>query len=758
MIKAISTLLFVILGFWLTAGTVTILTPATPSPAEKTAAADLKHYLDKALPAGFATDLTFHVGATEFAEKYGLTPETLQEDQYVMRRLGNDIILTGGGSRGSLYAVYRFLEDYIGIHWWTPEAESVPVHEKALTLPGFDRTETPVFLSRIVYPDNRAPKTDNGHFAVRNRLNNYGDHPITAEYGGSIRFGSPYAVHTFDWYMPVKDYMEKHPEYFSLSGGKRVGGQYKGQLCLSNPAVVEIFIDKLKQYIVKDEEEAKRNQVVPPRLYDISQNDNPVMCQCENCQAIVREEGANSGLIIHFINRIAAVLKEFRPDCQITTLAYMMTELPPQKTKPLDNVVIRLCNTADNKTSSILAPEQKPYRDKIRDWSKICREIYVWEYSVIYGPLQPPYPSEYFLGDLFNFYAANSVRHLFMEHELPEKADMHALKTWLEAKMLENPAADLTGLTNTFMTGYYGAAAPYLAQYRQLLLESVQRHHSFVYAFMESTTYLDLDTILKSAKLFDQAEQAVSDRPELLERVRRERFNLEQAAIFRYRKLTSEWTEKGHKLSDFPLKYQKLLTGVEAQWKRNIQASTIEKFHSELQTEMKQFVERYAALPESLGKPAKFKNWTPGTIDMTVDLAKTFSHKIVSDPDSEAGFAVFVDLTKTAKKGAVPLETGAYSVSRAVNLGKGLINPNAIPGPGYNYYHCMTVKPELSAYVYLLWDWRLQFTLDSAAALANGKEYDVYISVKFSGQPYKFSTADVPYGIYIDQCLLVPKP
>lgn len=736
---------------------VTVSAPPSPSLPEKTAATDLKHYLDKALPEGFTEPLTFHVGTTAFAKQYGLGPDTLKDDQYVLRRLGNDVILIGGGTRGTLYAVYRFLEDYLGIHWWTPEAESVPVHTEPFELTEFDRTETPVFLSRIIYPDNRSPKTDNGRFAIRNRLNNYGDHPITAEYGGAIRFGRPYMVHTFDWYMPVREYMAKHPEYFSLNSGKRVGGQYAGQLCLSNPAVAEIFIAKIKDYIVQDEEDARRLGIDPPRLYDISQNDNPVMCQCPACQAIVREEGANSGLIIRFVNQIAAAVKEFRPNCKVSTLAYMMTELPPQKTKPLENVVIRLCNTADNKTSSVLAPEQEPYRRKIRDWSVISNEIYIWEYSVIYGPMQPPYPSEYFVGDLFNFYAAGSVRHLFMEHELPEKADMHALKTWLEARMLENPAADRERLAAIFMDGYYGAAAPYLTQYRELLRDSVRRHHSFLYAFVESTTYLDLDTVLKSMSLFDQAEQKVADNPELLRRVRRERFNLEQAAVLRYRKLTSEWAANGNAPEKFPLNYRELLQRVESQWRENILALTIPKFHPELLNEMKQFIDCYAALPETVGRPKKFKHWKPGTIDMTVDLAKTFQHKIVSDPDSEAGFAVFVDLAKTAKKGAVPLETGAYSVSRALNLGKGLINPNSIPGPGYNYYHCMTVKPELSAYVYLLWDWRLQFTLDSAAARGEQQEYDVYISAKFSGQPYKFSSPDAPYGIFVDRCLLVPR-
>jgi hypothetical protein len=36
------------------------------------------------------------------------------------------LILTGGRPRGTLYAVYRFLEDVLGVRWWSPWETYVP--------------------------------------------------------------------------------------------------------------------------------------------------------------------------------------------------------------------------------------------------------------------------------------------------------------------------------------------------------------------------------------------------------------------------------------------------------------------------------------------------------------------------------------------------------------------------------------------------------------------------------------------------------
>ncbi|MCK7482461.1 MAG: hypothetical protein M0C28_39075 [Candidatus Moduliflexus flocculans] len=47
----------------------------------------------------------------------------LAAESIVVRTAGNDLVLAGGGPRGTLYAVYTFLEDVVGCRWWTVDGQ-----------------------------------------------------------------------------------------------------------------------------------------------------------------------------------------------------------------------------------------------------------------------------------------------------------------------------------------------------------------------------------------------------------------------------------------------------------------------------------------------------------------------------------------------------------------------------------------------------------------------------------------------------------
>ena len=55
----------------------------------------------------------------------GIDCEKLGEEEWVIRTVGDDLILTGGRPRGTMYAVYEFLEDYVGCHWLDRKTEVV---------------------------------------------------------------------------------------------------------------------------------------------------------------------------------------------------------------------------------------------------------------------------------------------------------------------------------------------------------------------------------------------------------------------------------------------------------------------------------------------------------------------------------------------------------------------------------------------------------------------------------------------------------
>lgn len=169
---------------------------------EDTAATELATYLGKATGATLviadeakapANGPCVFVGNTEFARAHGIDPASMGPEQWVMRVVDGHLVLAGGRPRGTLYAVYRFLEDVVGVHWWNPFEESVPT-ASTLVVENLDAQGAPVLRYRDIY---MLYGSDGGKFAARNRLNRDGDAGIDGAFGGDMGYGPPYHVHTF---------------------------------------------------------------------------------------------------------------------------------------------------------------------------------------------------------------------------------------------------------------------------------------------------------------------------------------------------------------------------------------------------------------------------------------------------------------------------------------------------------------------------------------------------------------------------------
>ena len=135
------------------------------------------------------------------------TVDSLGAEDYVIRTVGSDLLLVGGRTRGTLYAVYHFLDNIVGIRWWAPGATFVPkkpdLHVDALDIrgePAFEYREA--FLTTAWEPD----------WAARNRLTGVVRRDPTiaepvspdAKHGGGVSFEStPGEGTTFRIELPV---------------------------------------------------------------------------------------------------------------------------------------------------------------------------------------------------------------------------------------------------------------------------------------------------------------------------------------------------------------------------------------------------------------------------------------------------------------------------------------------------------------------------------------------------------------------------
>ena len=517
---------------------IVIKLPEKPQIWEKKAAEELRDYLKKTCLSVTAHGMkpVFYIGDTEVALSAGYSSKTMAEEEWVVKTLPDGgIIFCGGGTRGTLYSVFCFLENHVGVRWFTPTEEFLP-KARHLDLSGLHLSGRPFFRIRNVY---RKPKAafDRGRFAARNRLNQDGEWPlIDPAYGSCIDFGSPEHCHTIEHgYLPAEKYFRKHPEYYALIDGKRNSDMFFGQVCLSHPDLPELFISKLKAYILADEKKAAKSGRVPPRIYDISMNDSRGFCQCPDCAKKVARYG-ESGTLLLVLNQVAAMLKEFRPEYFLQTLAYFATTSSPRGgIKAMDNMIIRTCNTETYLHQSILSPLNEKFRRQVECWAACAEKLFPWEYSITYGAAGPlPYPSEYTLAENVRFYAANKGIGIFFEHENPHLNDMYDLKVYMEAKLMENPKLDSCALMSDFCTKYYGAGADAILEYRQVLNRTAAENQAQVRYFFPAAQdfrYIDWPAMKKMQGILDVGQRKVSRNPVLRHRFNRARTSLDFALV-----------------------------------------------------------------------------------------------------------------------------------------------------------------------------------------------------------------------------------
>ncbi len=416
--------------------------------------------------------------------------------------LGADILIYGGKARGSMYGVMAYLENELGCRWYTTEVSIIPTR-KEYSFTWIDHSEKPgIRVRNDFYFEAFDPI-----WAARNRMNGtLGFSKSNPQIGGTENY---WAVHTFYPLIPPEEFFAKHPEYYSLIDGKRIFE--RAQLCITNPDVLKIIIERIK----------KRMRESPEYLiYDVSQNDWHNQCQCDKCQAIVKKEGTESGLMIWFVNQVAeAVEKEF-PDKFIGTLAYQYTRTPPTSIHPRNNVVVRLCSIEccfahDFKT----CPENKSFLDDLKKWSSLAPHLYIWDYVVNFSHYVMPYPNFKVLQPNIQTLSENNAIGIMEQAAYQSRGgEFSELKSYLISRLLWNPTCNTESVINDFMFGYYGRSGKVIREYFDLLQDRVTPETHIHFGTTPEDPLFSDEFIRKSFELFDQAVK-VADNDEILKRV-----------------------------------------------------------------------------------------------------------------------------------------------------------------------------------------------------------------------------------------------
>jgi hypothetical protein len=707
-----------------------IITADELLPLEQLAVNELKDYLGKITGASFAVykesvtvpeGSRIYLGRTKAALRAGLSPGKFEDQEWVIRTEGGDLFLTGGIPRGTLYATYHFLEDVAGVRWWTAYEEDVPSKPTFVVgpiskqgKPGFhirrmsgisqDTLQNGIFAHRLRLINQVTVRPDGTHFAA----------------GGISRepYGLPFPAHTYEYYFPKEDF-NAHPDWFALVNGKRV----PEQVCLTNPEVWDTALWKLKKTIEMSQTQAIEAELPVPYIYNITENDYTVWCQCDRCKAALAEEGSPSGLQIRMLNYLAKNIKKEFPNVILEGFAYTGNRNVPKLTRPEPNVQIRFCTPSANFVRPITDSSCGNLLELMMNWKKVCSHVAVWTYNastVFYGMPAPQLSG--IARDIKTYYKIG-ITDIFPQFESDWLEQQGDLKYWMLAKLMEAPTADAETLLREFTDGYYGSAGEAIREYLQVLESAERQNPTYLNAGsgLMDYKYLDLAFFLKADNVLERAAKAVKGNDTLSRRVSHFRLAVDRGMLFLWPMLVREWVQQGHAWSEFPLN-------------RNTIYSRYVKTMGE-QTNLRKKMYQWKGWMGIWTKKDSEEEWLKDNIYVPLPMPSQFAslpkEHVYDYPLSEFccimqkdGSARFVKDKESISGKAVQI-TGT-GINLPFKFGNIIFEKKNIGGAGYRWYHLGQFGVNSNANVVLTKDLSIFFTRSG--------RYDVWASMKFSGE------------------------
>lgn len=429
------------------------------------------------------------------------------EDLRIVVGDGN-IAIAGGRPRGTLYGVYTFVEDYLGVRFLAPDHTHVPPVGESCVVGLLDRFYRPPLEFRWSYygETNRHPA-----FAARVRCNggNGRTVPTEARFGG--KSGRILINHTFGALLPSQKHGKEHPEYYCMIDGRRHGevtnDWFDNEPCLTNPDVLQLICGAVEQEIDKHPGQT---------TFSVSQNDNDKYCRCPDCAAIDVREGGPMGSLLSFVNAVADVTARTHPQVKIGTLSYWYSRKPPATIKPRTNVQIQLCSIEACMIHPINDPECKlnaAFCEDLRGWSRICQDISIWNYNTNFLNYLLPCPNLRIMEQNIRFFVAKQAKGVFMQGAGNALgAEFSDLRNYIMSRLLWNPQLSAARLLDEFLDLHYRRAAPPIRRFIHLVHDNAEAKEIHRNCFGEAEHYgIDEAVVQAGLAAFKEARSLADD-------------------------------------------------------------------------------------------------------------------------------------------------------------------------------------------------------------------------------------------------------
>ena len=751
---------------------VEIVLPANAHPYERMAAEELRDALAQGgcpqvnIMERRTTGAAILLGRKPLATQFPRQPFPQEPEGWVIRASQEELLIAGTTPIGTLYGAYSLLR-HLGVYFLAWDKTLIPDLSR-LQLPPINESRAPAFTGRQIF--NRYPnwfrdfgckEADQAFWKwyLRNGFN--GTTPAfvpKAWYlGDAMRWTTRvHFVHNFYSFLPPEQYFQEHPEYYSLDKqGKRQASPHRRgtQLCLSNQEVTRIIGDKLLDIIRADRAELPQEKW--PLIYNITPNDaSNHLCECQKCQAIIAEEGGDTGLLIRTLNALAERIHREFPGIQLLTRGAMGTSKLP-KTRPAPGVTIYFSD--DFVDASCFLPISETRREEIRKWLGMFPDLMLWDYwnmglGTYFNPPRPETVLDALLSDLRWFHQAK-VRNLFIEAErdflIPQ--NFLDMEFFLLGQLMLAPDQDAEQLLDIFLQGYYGQAAPFIREYLEAMRNGIRAQTKPQLACAALRwEFLTVDFMLENYRRLEQALAAVQNEPLSRVHVAAECLPLLWSIVYYRNETEQAFKQAGISVDSVAVLLRQLATETLAHFQPTPQKLAL--WQQRLDSKL-------APLEARLTVPEQFAG-IAGCKVFAWPHQKPVAHskcRPVKDPEALAGQALLSDFHKSHPFGTPQSRVfTCYDYSE-----KNSVTFTAEPQDEQYHWYAIPHFRVTRNSIFTAHLWMLQVDLSQAwefphAGRPEVNDYTVHFRAKFTG-PAFFPGSTLANGIYVDTIVLIPE-
>ncbi|MBQ7206170.1 MAG: DUF4838 domain-containing protein [Lentisphaeria bacterium] len=435
----------------------------------------------------------FFLGRTETASAAGIKTDNFGPEEWLVKTVGEGLVIAGGSPAGILYGVYQVLEN-LGVAFLAPDETVIPLPGK--DFPVFNERGSPAFAGRVIRDGIPAVLRHDalpaGQWAepqvleayrlweLRSRINGGSEKGIPLYYTGRINdIRHRPETGTMGLYVDPKLF-DVRPSLFAADGE---GFRGRHDVCMSNVETRRTALESLRRMIRQDR--AGKNPREYPVVYDVSRTDGKApYCRCEDCRRIAAYHGSDGGLLMDFVNSLARGIRREYPDVVLRTPQESVSgglDLPG-KILPEKNVLLSF---SDGARSDIFRPVRQAASGRLlaffMDWVPLGTphvKLLRTRWNTGGEAFQPPRVESVFdtLRPDFRHYLDHGINALVISAETDNCSPQNfmMLNYFVASRLLVDPDGDPEALARLFIRGYYGEkASSVIGRYFRLIRRGV---------------------------------------------------------------------------------------------------------------------------------------------------------------------------------------------------------------------------------------------------------------------------------------------